>query len=307
MRTWRPHIVHIQDEVHSFHETRAAIDMAKSAIQIGAKVVVTLHEYHTQLPSVRFTDELVSLADAVIVQDARNGQRCQDRTGRVPAAIGWSPANIDPPPHDVSPVPNRLVTFGLISPGKGFELVYEALKKVRPSHPELSWHIMGPFDPTRNEYHRELKQRLTEPWVTFTGGGTKEMAEIGFRTALASASVMLLPFSDGCSPRRTTLQAAWAFGLPTVTTSPEVPEPGIRSGDNCVLVPGIGASESEQIDAWASAIGSVLSRAELRDVLRRGSLAAAGAHSWSELRSQHEAIYSQVLSSRISKRVSLEH
>jgi len=295
MQAWRPRIVHIQDEIHSFHETAAAVELATHAKRVGAGVVVTLHEYHTEKPSVKYTDQLVSLADAVIVQDARNAQRCTDRTGQVPAAMGWSPANIEPPPTHVPQVPGRLVTFGLISPGKGFELVYEALKQMRTSRPYLTWYIMGPFDPAQNDYHRDLKRQFTEPWVVFTGGGAKELNELGFRSTLASASLMVLPFSDGASPRRTTLQAAWAFGLPTVTTAPEVNEPEIRDGENCLLVPGGSTSASDQLRGWTSAIAQLLDDAALREHLSAGSRVAARVHSWRRLGDQHEAVYSKWL------------
>ncbi|HEY0464528.1 MAG TPA: hypothetical protein VGC79_09980, partial [Polyangiaceae bacterium] len=105
MRLWKPRIVHIQDEIHSFHETRTAVELARLAKRNGAGVVVTLHEYHVEKPSVAYTDELVSLADAIVVQDARNAQRCRERTGREPDTIGWSPANIDPPPTPVASIP----------------------------------------------------------------------------------------------------------------------------------------------------------------------------------------------------------
>ena len=295
MSVWRPQIVHIQDEIHSFHETRAAVELALQARRVGARVVVTLHEYHIELPSVKYTDELVSLADAIVAQDARNAQRCRERTGREPAAVGWSPANIDPPPQAVSPTTDRLVTFGLLGRGKGLEVVREALKVARKRRPNLTWHIMGPFDPEQNDYHRELKHQFTEPWIVFTGGGAKELAEIGFRTALAGASVMLLPFADGSSPRRTTLQAAWAFGLPTITTAPPVVELAIRDGDNCCLVPGAEVSVERQVEAWVAAVERVLDDAAYRAALSRGSHAAARSHSWQQLGEQHSAIYSKWL------------
>ncbi len=298
MAAWRPQIVHIQDEVHSFHETRAAVELAWRARRAGARVAVTLHEYHTHLASVKHTDELVSLADAIFVQDARNGERCLERSGKVPAAVGWSPANIDPPAQAVTPIPNRFVTFGLLNRAKGLELVGEALRTLKGRHRDLTWHIMGPFDPVNNEYHRELEQRFTEPWIVFTGGGAKEMGQARFRIALASATGMLLPFADGCSPRRTTLQAAWAFGLPTITTAPEVSEPSIRDGDNCSLMPGMGASMLEQVRAWAEAAERLVVDAAYGERLREGSRTAARAHSWQKLGDQHEVVYSKWLGAR---------
>jgi glycosyltransferase involved in cell wall biosynthesis len=295
MRAWRPQVVHIQDEIYSFHETRAAVELALQAKQVGARVVVTLHEYHTERPSVTLTDELVALADAVVVQDARNAERCRERTGCEPAAVGWSPANIDPPPQVVVPTADRVVTFGLLGRGKGLEVVHAALRLITQRRPNLTWHVMGPFDPEGNEYHRELKRQFTDPWVVFTGGGAKELAELGFRSALASAAVMLLPFADGSSPRRTTLQAAWAFGLPTITTAPPVVEPAIRHGENCLLVPGSDVAVTDQVAAWAAAIERLLSDSDYRAALSRGSYAAARSHSWQQLGEQHDAIYSKLL------------
>jgi glycosyltransferase involved in cell wall biosynthesis len=292
MQALRPRVVHIQDQIHSFHETSAAVELARSAKRVGARVVVTLHEYHVELPSVRHTDDLVSLANVVIVQDQRNALRCRERTGRVPDAVGWSPSNVDPPPERPVSVPNRLVTFGLIGRAKGLEIVYEALRQVRNAHPQLSWHIWGPFEPLTNPYHRELQQRFSEPWVVFRGG-PKDTSDLAFRIALAEATMMLLPFTDGASPRRTTLQAAWALQLPVITTVPEVPEPAIVGDENCKLVPGASAPLDEQIEAWERAIADALSSPAELARLREGSARAASAHSWARLGELHRAFYAR--------------
>lgn len=300
IRSLRPHVVHIQDEIHSFHETGAAVELARSAKKFGAGVIVTLHEYHVELPSVHFTDELVALADAIVVQDRRNAERCRTRTGRSADAVGWSPSNIEPPPTTVAPIPGRLVTFGLLGRAKGVEIVYEALRKIRPQHQDLTWHIMGPFDPVKNDYHRELRDRFAaEPWITFTGG-PKDLSQIDFRRALAQASLMLLPFSDGASARRTTLHAAWAFGLATITTAPEVEEPEIRDGDNCILVPGGQLSVELQVDAWVQAIENLLMSPALVQRLREGSRKAAERHSWQRLGELHRGLYERWLGSALT-------
>src|SRR5713226_3303571 len=50
VRWARPDLVHIQDQIHSYHETDAAFRMAEA---VRSPVVVTLHEFHTELASVR--------------------------------------------------------------------------------------------------------------------------------------------------------------------------------------------------------------------------------------------------------------
>ena len=100
---------------------------------------------------------------------------------------------------------------------------------------------------------------------------------------------MVLPFADGASPRRTTLQAAWAFGLPVVTTSPLPKEPEIHSGINCLLV------EEFATKAWSDKIQEVLQNDELKQQLRCGSLATAKHFSWERLSKLHLQIYRDLL------------
>src|SRR5438045_2512301 len=49
VRAVRPDLVHVQEQVHSFHETDAAVRVADAAAAAGAPVVATLHEYHVEL------------------------------------------------------------------------------------------------------------------------------------------------------------------------------------------------------------------------------------------------------------------
>src|SRR5262249_34548926 len=48
-RAARPDLVHVQEQIHSFHETDAAVRLAGAAAAAGAAVVTTLHEYHVEL------------------------------------------------------------------------------------------------------------------------------------------------------------------------------------------------------------------------------------------------------------------
>ena len=100
---------------------------------------------------------------------------------------------------------------------------------------------------------------------------------------------MPLPFADGASLRRTTLQAAWAFGLPVVTTPPDRPTDAIADGENCVLV------REPTPEAWAEALGRVLTDHALAGRLRAGSLAAAERFSWARLAAAHVEIYEGLL------------
>lgn len=289
VRWLRPDILHVQEQIHSFHETDGAVRIAGATT---APVVTTLHEYHIELPSVRFTTELVRRSAVVIANDARNAQRCREAAGREPDHCWWSGNSVPPPDPGwgVRPVPGRITTFGFIHANKALEVVHEALSRLVPAQPGLRWRIVGPFEPGSNPRHAEVAARVGGAWVEFTGGF--RVADRRLRTILGESEVMVLPFGDGASLRRSTLHAAWAFGLPVVTTPPDPAEPAIVDGENCLLV------REMTPDAWADAVGRVLSDSALADRLRAGSRAAGARFSWERLAALHIEMYEKLLAGR---------
>jgi glycosyltransferase involved in cell wall biosynthesis len=287
VRGLSPDIVHVQDQIHSFHETGAAAKLAGAA---GGAVVTTLHEYHTERPSVVHTDALVRLSRVIISNDPRNADRCLERNGRAADHHLWSGATVLPPPWAERPParPGLVVTFGFLSALKALGLVHEALRKLRETLPAVRWRIIGPFHPKTDAGHAALAERLAPDcgWIELTEAITGHEQ---LRTLLAEAEVMPLPFADGASLRRTTLHTAWAFGLPVVTTPPDRPTDAIAEGENCLLV------REPTPEAWADAIGRVLTDRELAGRLRAGSLKAAERFSWQRLAAAHIAVYEGLL------------
>ena len=98
---------------------------------------------------------------------------------------------------------------------------------------------------------------------------------------------MLLPFADGASTRRGTLQVAWAFGIPTVTTPPREPTDAIVDGENVLLV-----CEHKN---WNDVVLGLLSDQGLADRLRAGGLKSAERFSWQRLANEHLSIYEAIL------------
>ena len=140
----------------------------------------------------------------------------------------------------------------------------------------LHWRIIGPFHPETNAYHFELARCFNVPWVEFTGG-FHDIHDQNLRTLIAETDVMILPFADGASLRRTSLQAAWAFSLPVITTSPTAQEPDIQNRVNCLLI-----QESTPL-AWSEALKEVLQNYQLKEQLRFGSLRTSQHFSWEKL------------------------
>jgi glycosyltransferase involved in cell wall biosynthesis len=276
-----PDIVHIQEQIHSFHETDAAVAIANSSRN---GIVTTLHEFHVELPSVRHTIDTVKRSDYIIANDARTRDRCIEQTGRIPDARGWSPASIAPleDAAESAGAPGLVTTFGVINRIKLFEPVFQALAELRTLGSDLRWQLVGPIQHDLRQYYRRL---LAADWVTFTG----TLGRDALRNALSRTAIMILPYKDGASTRRTSLQTSWAFGLPIVTTAPDADEPAIIDGYNCILV------RSGSPQEWKDAIARLLGDREMRMRLREGSRATAQKFSWGNLAGLNFAAYDAVL------------
>jgi glycosyltransferase involved in cell wall biosynthesis len=268
-RYLRPDIVHIQEQIHSFHETNAAVAIANAT---PARVVTTMHEFHIELPSVRYTIDTVNCSDYLIANDTRTWERCLEQAGRTPDVRGWSPANIEPVERvaEAASSSSLITTFGVMNRIKSFEPVLQALIDLRTLRSDLQWQLVGPIQHDLERYYRQV---LAESWINFTG----RVGRDAVRTALSNTRVMVLPYNDGASTRRTSLQTSWAFGLPIVTTWPDADEPAIVDGYNCLLVR---SGESEE---WKDAIGRVLDDPGLAQRLREGARATARKFSWDNL------------------------
>jgi len=99
----------------------------------------------------------------------------------------------------------------------------------------------------------------------------------------------MIPLADGASPRRTSLQAAWSFGLPVITTSSAIDEPNIQNGVNCLLV------NQFTPQAWGTAIKSLLLDDQLRKQISLGSLSTAEIFNWESLAKLHFTIFDRLL------------
>jgi glycosyltransferase involved in cell wall biosynthesis len=290
-RFLRPDLIHIQEELYSFHESGAASSIAAWS---NAPAVTTLHEFHTEHPRITFTKRLVTHSRVVIANDPRTADRCLAATGRAVDHLWWSGATVTPAPHALfSARPGVVITFGFLSTLKQLALVHEALRAARGACP-LQWWIIGPFEPRTNPEHAALERAFARDrdWIRLTGAVP---ARAHLQALLAQAEVMLLPFADGASTRRTTLQTAWAFGIPTITTTPKEATDAIRHGENAWLV-----SESTT-EAWHSAIDRVLSDPILADRMRSGGLATAEQFSWPRLAAEHVAMYEALLAPRANQ------
>lgn len=286
-------VLHIQEEAFSWFEGDFAARLAE--LRPGLPVVVTLHELHHDRPSLENTRRLIVRADAVVANDRRTAERCEKYVGRKVDRIMFSPGNIEPV-ADVSrpsPVPGRVCTFGLINRLKRFDILHDALRKVREERPDLNWHIVGPFEPDQNAEHRAIRDQLSgSDWIRFTGALD---AERELPRELHQAQVMLLPFDDGASLRRTSLQAGWRFGLPVVTTRPPKVEPGFEEGSNVIF------ADRDDPESWFQAVSRLLNSPEERARIGQGGFETSKSYTFEALARAYSAIYERLTERRERK------
>lgn len=157
--------------------------------------------------------------------------------------------------------------FGLLHPSKGADLLVEALAGLRRAgRPARLLIIGGGSSATDPEFARALREKIAseglEGAVLWSGPCPAEEAAAFLR----ACDLVVLPYRDGASLRRSSLVAALALGCPVLTTHPQDPaevtleegRPALQDGENVALVP------PGDREALASAIAALLDAPERR-------------------------------------------
>ena len=144
---------------------------------VAMPVVTTMHTvlHEPNRDQWKVTRELVELSDRVVVMANRADQILREVYDAPPEKVVMIPHGIpdvpfvDPAFHkDQFGVEGRtvLLTFGLLSPGKGIEHVIRALPELIVDHPDLVYIVLGATHPhvlkQSGEQYRHQLQRLAE-------------------------------------------------------------------------------------------------------------------------------------------------
>lgn len=271
------------------------------------RVVVTFHDLRVPylFPKAgplrwRSILALARYADGVIVTNAEDEQRLRETLGigesgnqEVGTTDSLIPlgSNVDVgPPADYDRDRWRarmeldehtllLAYFGFLNESKGGEeLVLTLERLVRQgyeAHLLMIGGQIGDVDPTNRAYAERVRSLIQScgmadrvHWTGYTS-----LAEVSAN--LLAADVVVMPYRDGVSFRRTTLIAALRHGRPVVTTHPSLPLPGLRDGDNVLLAP------PRDVDALAGAVARLADDANLRARLSAGAEALGQGFDWS--------------------------
>ncbi len=189
-----------------------------------------------------------------------------------------------------------LTTFGLLNQSKGIETAIDALALLR--HGGMDAYLLligagaGVNDPTNRATESAIGVRSEAVGMTTSIHRTGQLPAEEVAAALAVSDVCVLPYRDGASPRRGSLLAALAQGIPVVTTTPARGAydglPAFQDGEVACCVP------TGDARAVADAVHTIRGDAALAARLRAGSVAYAAHFTWPTIAAQTLALYETI-------------
>jgi len=182
-----------------------------------------------------------------------------------------------------------LVHFGLVYPGKGLETLLQALAIVRSAHAETRLVVVGDIRETERAYHSDLEALAVELGVARAVTWTGRRDDEDVSRILAVADLFVAPFDGGASIRRGSLLAAFAHGLPVVSTVSPVASAYLRDGENVALV-----APRDPV-ALAARICLLLEAPEKRARLAEGARKVATRLAWPTIAEETRTVYRRVL------------
>ncbi len=188
-----------------------------------------------------------------------------------------------------------LAYFGFLNESKGGEELIEALALLRQQG--LDAHLLfiggdvGHADPTNVAYAQRVQALVERHALTdfVHRTGYTDLAQVSAN--LLAADVVVMPYRDGVSFRRTTLIAALRHGCPVVSTHPAdsnlIPE--IQPGQNMLLAP------PRNSIALAQAIVPLAEDATLRQKLAEGAKQLGALFEWERIAGETVGVYRQLV------------
>ena len=174
-----------------------------------------------------------------------------------------------------------LAYFGFLNESKGGEDLVLALEHlVRRGYDVQLLMIggqVGDVDPTNRAYLERVRSLVKSFGLTDRVHWTGYTSTEAVSASLLTADVVVMPYRDGVSFRRTTFIAALSHGRPVVTTCPAVPLVELRDGENVLLVP------PGDVDTLAEAVARLANDANLRTRLSAGAKALGERFDWSTI------------------------
>ncbi len=185
-----------------------------------------------------------------------------------------------------------LSTFGLTNRSKGLDTAIDALALLHEQGVSAFLLVIGAGaganDPTNAATEAALRERIEARGLAGRIAFTGPLSAEDVAWALMYSEVCLLPYRDGASPRRGSLLAALAQGVPVVTTAPR---PGAYDGlppltdEIAVFVP------PDDAAALAAAVRRILADDKRLSEMRRRAKEYAAQFGWGAIARRTLAVY----------------
>ena len=246
--------------------------------------------------------DLIASVDATVVMS-------HAATTLLAAAYGVDPRRLDVIPHGVPDLPladtavikaslglegrQVILSFGLVGPTKGYELMLEALPAVIAANPAVCYVIVGATHPDELEAEGESYRATLVARVKALelGNHVRFVDEFAHRVAmtrwLQAADIVVTPYADLDQTVSGTLSYAMGAGRAIVST-PYAYAAELLADGRGVLVPKPSPS------TFAAALNRVLGDDELRSALGRAAYDDSRRMVWSEVGAQYRALFRRV-------------
>lgn len=278
-------------------------------------VVVTLHTVLTDPTAEqrRVMEQLIEHADALVVMTERGGQILRSTYGVEDRDIHVIPHGIpdvpfvDPNFHkDQFGVAGRpvMLTFGLLSPGKGIEYGIRALPAILEHHPDLVYVVLGATHPNLLRAEGET-YRLSLERLARNLGVADNLIFVNqyvdneqLNEAIGAADLYLTPYLNAAQITSGTLSYCYGAGKAVIST-PYWHAEELLDGGRGVLVP------FRDPEAIASAVNDLLDQPSRLHGMRKQAYLDGRRMVWSEVASRYGALFETLLESS-SARVRLQ-
>lgn len=298
-----------QNVLYSRSAAITAFPLALRVLRPRLATVVTVHDYGTPWPKrlrVRalagpygkaWFAAMLMASRRIVVTNEQDEWRFLRQAFRYPVPagryttipVGSNLPVADAPPAGTMHAGTTVGYFGFVNPAKGVETLLKGFREARRQTPALRL-VMVCALRADDPYHRELLQTIAASDLRDAVTVTGELEDAEAAATLARCSMVVLPFRDGVSLRRTTLMAALALGRPVISTCATVQPAALQEGRDVLLVPPSDAM------ALAHAITDLANDPARQAALSAASLRVARGFTWPAIAARTEELYREVLS-----------
>ncbi len=241
------------------------------------------------------------VADAVVVTNQSDWESVRGQT--LPSQLHRIPIGSDIENRQISTAERRqrrtargygsaqlvLGYFGFLNASKGGLTLIETLaalvRKGWDAHLLMIGERVGASDETNFSYLQRVEACIAEQGLNSRVQWTGHQSDAEVAMDLNAIDVLVMPYEDGLSLRRSTLMAGLANGCAIVATHPQTPTPELEPDSDLLLVP------PRDSLTTAAAVMRIAEDARLATNLRANARQAARQFHWDVISARHLEIY----------------